>query len=88
VATTQEADHQKADLSAGTGRDLQQGRIPPERLGGEEVDAVLAQVGLALGRIEFKNHYLLNLYLFDPSRASFQAGRPPSGSTTKPAIQS
>lgn len=41
-------DDQEARFIAGAGRDLQQSRIPPEGLGGLEVDAVLAQVGVAL----------------------------------------
>jgi hypothetical protein len=51
VAAPLEGDHQEAGPAGGASWDLQQRRIPPERLGGEEVDAVLAQVGLALARI-------------------------------------
>ena len=39
---------QEAEFIVGAGRDLQQSRIPPQGLGGLEVDAVLAQVGVAL----------------------------------------
>lgn len=72
MTTAQKGDHQEAGLSGGAGRDLQQSWIPPERLSGEEVDAVLAQVGLALGGIELKVHCLPNLYLFNNSNAPFQ----------------
>jgi hypothetical protein len=57
-------DDQEARFIAGAGRDFQQSRIPPQGLGGLEVDAVHAQVGVALGRIELKVQAEANLYRF------------------------
>ena len=59
-------DDKEARFIAGAGRDLQQSRIPPKVLGGLEVDAVLAQVGVAFGGIKLKVHAEPNLYRFDP----------------------
>ncbi len=72
MTTPQKGDHQEAGLACGAGRDLQQSWIPPERLSGEEVDAVLAQVDLAFGGIELKVQCFPNLYLFSDPNAPFQ----------------
>jgi hypothetical protein len=47
-----EASRLEETRTSGAGRDLHQGRIPPELTGGEHVDAVLAQVGLRSGGID------------------------------------
>jgi len=73
VATSQKANDQEAGLTAGACRDFQQSRVPPEALGDQEVDAVLAQVGVAFGGIELKIHSELNLYCFTPSGGAFQS---------------
>jgi hypothetical protein len=56
VATSQKGNDQEAGLTAGSCRDFQQSRVPSEGLGDQEVDAVLAQVGVAFGGIELKVH--------------------------------
>lgn len=43
-----------SSLLGGAGRDLQQSRIPPERQGGEDVEAVPTQIGFAFDEIELK----------------------------------
>ena len=49
--------------------DLQQSGVFPERLRGNEVNAVLLLVGLAFARVELKLHRVLNLYLFSAVEA-------------------
>jgi hypothetical protein len=68
VATSQTANDQEAGFTAGACRDFQQSRIPPEGLGGQEIYAVLKQVGVAFAGIELKVHSELNLYRFGASQ--------------------
>ena len=67
MASSQTGNDQKAEFTAGSCRDFQQSRVPPEDLGDQEVDAVLAQVGVALAGIELKVQSEPNLYRFGAS---------------------
>jgi hypothetical protein len=85
VLAIDEADHQEPWFAGGAGRDLQEGGISPESLGGEEVDAEFGQVDGTLRRIELKLPSAENLYLFSTAeRLRSEAGR--SCATQAPAL--
>ena len=67
MTALQAGNDQKAGFTDGSCRDFQQSGVPPEGLGGQEVDAVLAQVGVALAGIELKVQSELNPYRFGAS---------------------
>ena len=73
VATSQTANDQEAGFAAGSCWNFQQSRIPPEGLGGQKINAVLKQVGVAFAGIELKVYSELNLYRFGASQCFQEA---------------
>ena len=57
MLASEPGDDQKSLLIDRPGWNLQQGWIQPQGLSGPEVDAVLATVRLAFGRVELKLHF-------------------------------